>query len=110
MPPKKKPKLSKEEIAIKKSAAAKARLEKIKSDPVLLAQHKEKERLKYLKKKEKGQRKFVQDMTSRAHRKIKKKWKKYSSDYRKNLKLQKVIILLLKIPHLHLTMNLSENL
>ncbi|XP_049876011.1 uncharacterized protein LOC126377838 [Pectinophora gossypiella] len=90
MPPKKKPKLSKEEIAIKKSAAAKARLQKIKSDPVLLAQHKEKERLKYLKKKEKGQRKFVQDMTSREHRKIKKKWKKYSSDYRKNLKLQKV--------------------
>ncbi|VEN44814.1 unnamed protein product [Callosobruchus maculatus] len=57
VPPKKKPKLSKEEIAIKKSAAAKARLAKIKSDPVLLAQHKEKERLKYLKKKEKGQRK-----------------------------------------------------
>nr|CAI5849961.1 unnamed protein product [Callosobruchus analis] len=71
MPPKKKPKLSKEEIAIKKSAAAKARLAKIKSNPFLLAQHKEKERLKYLKKKEKGQRKPVQDMTPREHRKKK---------------------------------------
>lgn len=48
MPPKKMPKLSKEEIASKKSAAAKSRLEKIKSDPVLLEEYKEKERLKYL--------------------------------------------------------------
>nr|CAI5845529.1 unnamed protein product [Callosobruchus analis] len=45
MPPKKKPNLSIEETAIKKSAAAKARLAKIESDPVLSAQHKEKERL-----------------------------------------------------------------
>lgn len=89
MPPKKKPKLSKEEIAIKKSAAAKERLEKIKSDPVLLAEYKEKERLKYLKKKEKGQRKCVKDMTPREQRKIRKKWKKYSSDYRKNQKIRK---------------------
>ncbi|VEN50347.1 unnamed protein product [Callosobruchus maculatus] len=71
VPPKKKPKLSKEEIAIKKSAAAKARLAKIKSDPVLLAQHKEKERLKYLKKKEKGQRKQL-----KAKRRCLHQWKK----------------------------------
>ncbi|KAF5305378.1 hypothetical protein FQA39_LY09207 [Lamprigera yunnana] len=80
----KKPKFFKGEVAIKKSAAAKARLRKIKYDPVFLAQFKEKERLKYLKKKEKGQRKCVKNMTLREQRKIKKKWKKYSSDYRKN--------------------------
>ncbi|CAG9787372.1 unnamed protein product [Diatraea saccharalis] len=57
--------MSKEEIAAKKSAVAKARLERIKSDPMLLAKHKEKERLKYIKKKEKGQRKLVKDMTLR---------------------------------------------
>lgn len=89
MPPKKKPKLSKEEIASKKTAPAKARLEKIKSDPVLLAEYKEKERLKYLKKKEKGQSKSIQDMTPREQRKIRKKWKKYSTDYRKKKIIRK---------------------
>ncbi|CAB3235371.1 unnamed protein product [Arctia plantaginis] len=84
---KNKPKLSKEEIALKKSIAAKARLMKIKSDPVLLSQHKMLERLKYLKKKEKGQRKCIKDMTPREQRKIRKKWKKYSSDYRLNQKV-----------------------
>lgn len=83
MPPKKNPKFSKEEIASKKSAAAKVRLEKIKNDPILLAEYKEKEKLKYLKKKEKGQRKSIQDMTPREQRKIRKQWKKYSTDYRK---------------------------
>lgn len=81
--------MSKEEIALKKSAAAKSRLEKIKSDPILLAEYKEKERQKYLKKKEKGQRKSIQDMTPREQRKIRKKWKKYSTDYRKKKTITK---------------------
>ncbi|CAH1974183.1 unnamed protein product [Acanthoscelides obtectus] len=89
MSPKNKPKLSKEEIASKKSAAAKARLEKIKSDPVLLAEYKEKERVKYLRKKGKGQRKSIQDMTPREQRKIRKQWKKYSTDYRKKKTITK---------------------
>ncbi|CAH1998001.1 unnamed protein product [Acanthoscelides obtectus] len=89
MSPKKKPKLSKEEIASKKSAAAKARLEKIKSDPVLLAEYKEKERVKYLRKKEKGQRKSIQDMTPREQRNIRKQWKKYSTNYRKKKTIRK---------------------
>lgn len=90
MPPKKKSRLSKEEIAIKKSAAEKARIEKIKSDPVLLADYKEKERQRYLKKKENGQRKCISDMTPREQRICRKKWKNYSSDYRKNQKAKKV--------------------
>nr|CAI5845431.1 unnamed protein product [Callosobruchus analis] len=52
----------------KQSEQAKKRLEKIKNDPVLLA---EKERLKYLRKKEKGQRECVKDMTPRDNRKVK---------------------------------------
>nr|CAI5831928.1 unnamed protein product [Callosobruchus analis] len=90
MPPETKSKLTKKEIALKKSATAKARLEKIKSDPDLLAAHKEKERQKYLRKKEKGQRKCIEDMTPRAQRKIRQKWKKYSSDYRKRQTVTKV--------------------
>ncbi|CAF4819978.1 unnamed protein product [Pieris macdunnoughi] len=88
LPSKKKRKLSKEEIALKKSIAAKARLIKIKSDPVLLAQYKKKETLKYPKKKEKGQRKCIQDMTPREQRKTREKWKKYSSNYRINQKVR----------------------
>lgn len=56
----------------KKREAAKARLIKIKSDPIKLAEYKENERLKYLKKKEKGQRKCIKDMTSREQRKTRK--------------------------------------
>ncbi|GBP89159.1 hypothetical protein EVAR_70201_1 [Eumeta japonica] len=68
-------------------ALGKRRLEN-KNDPVLLAEYKEKERLKYLKKKEKGQRKCVKDMTPREHRKARKNWVAYSSDYRKKQKIQ----------------------
>ena len=91
MAPRKKKTLSKEEIAKKKSEQAKRRLEKIKNDPVLLAEYKEKERLKYLKKKEKGQRKCVKDMTPREHRKARKNWVAYSSDYRKKQKIRENI-------------------
>ncbi|XP_060801187.1 uncharacterized protein LOC132904255 [Amyelois transitella] len=89
MPPKKKIPLSKEEKAKKKSEQAKKRLEKIKNDPVSLAEYKEKERLKYLRKKEKGQRKCVKDMTPREHRKVKKNWITYSAAYRQNKKVVK---------------------
>ncbi|CAH1999970.1 unnamed protein product [Acanthoscelides obtectus] len=88
MAPIKKKILSKEEIAKKKSEQPKRRLETIKNDPVLLAAYKEKERLKYLKKKEKGQRKCVKDMTPREHRKARKNWVAYSSDYRKKQKIR----------------------
>lgn len=55
----------------------------------MLAEYKEKERQKYLKKKEKGQRKCV-DMTPREHRKARKKWVAYSSDYRKKQKIREI--------------------
>lgn len=89
MAPRKKTTLTKEEIAKKKSEAASKRLEKIKNDPVLLADYKEKERLKYLKNKEKGQRKCVKDMTPREHRIARKNWVAYSSEYRKKQKIRK---------------------
>nr|CAI5825843.1 unnamed protein product [Callosobruchus analis] len=47
MPPKTKSKLTIKEIALRKSASAQARLEKIKSNPDLLTAYKKKERQKY---------------------------------------------------------------
>lgn len=80
MPPKQK----REEILKKKREAAKARLIKIKNDPIKLEEYKEKERLKYLKKKkEKGQRKTISEMTPRQQRKTRKMWRKYSAEHRR---------------------------
>ncbi|CAH3925517.1 unnamed protein product [Pieris brassicae] len=59
LPSKKKPRLSKEEIALKKSIAAKVPLIVI----LLYYNTKRKKTLKYLKKKEKGQRMCIEDMT-----------------------------------------------
>lgn len=56
-PTNKKQKLSREEILQKKREAEKARLSRIRNDPVKLAEYKEKERLRYLKKKRKGAKK-----------------------------------------------------
>lgn len=84
MGPKKKQNTSKdrENILKKKREAEKARLARIKSDPIKLSEYKEKQRLQYLKKKEKGQRKNIKDMTPREQRLTRKKWNKYSSKYR----------------------------
>lgn len=71
-----------EDILEKKREAEKARLARIKSDPIQLAEYKEKQRLTYFKKKEKGQRKSIKDMTPREQRLTRKKWKKYSSKSR----------------------------
>ena len=62
---------------------------RIKSDPIKLAEYKEKQKLQYLRKKEKGQRKNVENMTPREQRIIRKKWKKYSSNYRQRKRLLK---------------------
>ena len=82
-------KLSREEILQKKRDAERARYQKIKSDPVKLAEQKEKERLKYLKKKEKGTRKSISDMTPREQRKTRKKWRAYSASYYSRLIFKK---------------------
>lgn len=89
MAPRKKQKLSKDDILKKKREAEKARLARIKSNPIKLAEYKEKQRLQYLKKKEKGQRKNVKEMTPREQRMTRQKWKKYSSDYRHKKQLLK---------------------
>ncbi|KAK9875372.1 hypothetical protein WA026_007767 [Henosepilachna vigintioctopunctata] len=84
-----KSKLTREEILKKKSEAEKARLARIKSDPIKLAEYKEKQKLQYLRKKEKGQRKNVVDMTPREQRITRKKWKNYSLNYRQRKQLLK---------------------
>lgn len=78
---KSKKKLTKEDQLEKKRIAEKKRYETIKRDPEKAALRKEKERQKYLKKKEKGQRKVVADMTDREKRQARKKWRKYSKTY-----------------------------
>lgn len=72
-----------EDTLQKKKEAEKARLVRIKSDPIKLAEYKEKQRLQYLKQNEKRQRKNVKEMTPQEQRLTRKKWKKYSSAYRK---------------------------
>nr|CAI5826633.1 unnamed protein product [Callosobruchus analis] len=75
-------KQSREEILKKKREAERARLLRIKSDPIKLAEYKEKERQKYLKKIERGQRKTINQMTDREKRSTRRKWREYSSSYR----------------------------
>ncbi|KAF5278151.1 hypothetical protein FQA39_LY05996 [Lamprigera yunnana] len=82
-------KLTRKNILKKKREAEKARLPRIKSDPIKLAEYKEKQKLRYLRKKEKGQRKNVKEMTSREQRITRKNWKNYSSNYRRKKQLLK---------------------
>ncbi|XP_022819027.1 uncharacterized protein LOC111353248 [Spodoptera litura] len=86
MAPKKK-KATKEEILQKKREAERKRYAKIKNDPQKREELREKERLKYLKKKEKGTRKLVENMTPREHRDAKKKWKQHCTKYRSKKKV-----------------------
>lgn len=86
MAPRKK-KLSKEEILQRKREAERKRYESNKNDPQKREELREKERLKYLKKKEKGTRKLVKDMTPREHREAKKKWREHCNKYRSKKKV-----------------------
>lgn len=90
MAPRKK-KLSREEILQRKREAERKRYECMKNDPQKREALKEKERLKYLKKKEKGTRKLVDNMTPREHREAKKKWREHCSNYRNKKKQLKNI-------------------
>ncbi|VEN45539.1 unnamed protein product, partial [Callosobruchus maculatus] len=76
------PKRSREEILRRKKEAEKTRMLKIKNDPIKLAEHKEKEKQKDLKKIEKGQRKRINQMTDREKGSTRRKWREYSSTYR----------------------------
>ncbi|KAL4714255.1 hypothetical protein ACJJTC_009607 [Scirpophaga incertulas] len=89
MPPKKNPAKTREEILEQKRIAERLRYQRLKNDPQKKEEMKEKERQKYQKKKEKGTRKLVQDMSRREHKAVKKTWKEHCTKYRakkKNLK------------------------
>lgn len=91
-----KKKISKEEAKLKKQEYDRKRREKMKADPVTLEILREKERIKYLKKKEKGQVKPISAMSSRERRQKKKNWKKNSQTYRdKTVKVRKNLARLL---------------
>ncbi|CAG9577524.1 unnamed protein product [Danaus chrysippus] len=81
MPPKKKPPKTREEILEQKRIAEQLRYQRLKNDPQKLEEMKEKERLKYQKKKEKGSIKLVKDMSRREHRAAKKTWKERCTKY-----------------------------
>lgn len=55
--------------------------EKLKKDPVKLAEYKEKERLRYLKKKEQNKIKSVHDLSPRQQRLQRKKWRESAKKY-----------------------------
>lgn len=61
----------------------KARLHRIKNDPLKRAEQQEKEKLKYLKKKALGKVKAAKDMTPNELRKARKRWREYGAAYRK---------------------------
>lgn len=73
-----------EEAKLRKKEYDRKRREEVKKDPENLAEMREKERLKYHKKREKGKlsAKLVASMSSREHRQIKKEWRKRSRTYR----------------------------
>jgi len=63
------------------------RLAKIKSDPELKAKQKEKERQKYLRKKEKGIVKSITDLPVRDQKKQRKEWKINSRKYSQKVRM-----------------------
>lgn len=81
MGPKKK--MTREEILLKKRLRERERYKKMKQDPILQAEMKEKERMKYAQKKKKKQVKAAKDMTTRELRQKRKQWKVNSKAYYK---------------------------
>ncbi|KAL1005131.1 hypothetical protein UPYG_G00054930 [Umbra pygmaea] len=91
----------------KKTASAKERLakhrEKIYSNPVLLEEYRRKERERYRRRREKGQMKTTQDLTSRQHERKKIQWRKYSAKYSRKKKQEQELL------HLTPASSLSES-
>lgn len=77
-------KLSDVEKKLKKKEYDRKRREEMKNNAESLEKLREKERIKYMKKKEKGQVKLVIAMNAREHRQKRKQWKKNSTVYRDN--------------------------
>ncbi|XP_055836988.1 uncharacterized protein LOC129905538 isoform X2 [Episyrphus balteatus] len=90
MPPKKNNKPTRKELLEKKRIAERLRYERLNKDPQKREELREKERQKYLKKKEKGLRKVVKDMTYREHKTVKRTWKKHCATYRAKNKTTKM--------------------
>ncbi|CAK1579140.1 unnamed protein product [Parnassius mnemosyne] len=83
-------KLTREEKLEKKRQAERLRYQKIKNDPEKYKIHKQKEKERYLKKKEKGIIKTVDQMTFREQRKARIMWKKRARERRQRLALQNI--------------------
>lgn len=82
----KKKKQTREERLEKKRQAERLRYQRLKRDPVKNAELKEKEKEKYIKKKEKGLIKSVKDMTEREQRAIRKIWREKTKKLRERRK------------------------
>ena len=79
-------KLTREEILEKKRQAEPARYQRIKNDPAKRSELQEKERLKYLRKKEQGKVKAAKGMTPRENRLARKRWRENVAAYRRRQK------------------------
>lgn len=77
MPPKNK-KATEEHRRAQQRLCKKRRYQDIKNDPELLAIEQEKRRNKYKTRKEEGKQKSIDDLTPRAKREQRKKWKENS--------------------------------
>ncbi|CAG9577594.1 unnamed protein product [Danaus chrysippus] len=78
----KKNKQSREELLKKKREAERLRYYRQRNDPQKREQMREKHKLKYLQRKEKGFRKLAKDMTPHEHSRALQKWKEYCRAYR----------------------------
>ncbi|CAH2085757.1 unnamed protein product [Euphydryas editha] len=75
-----------EEILRRKREMERKRYARIKNDPLKKEEMKLKSHEKYLRKKQKGTRKLVKDMTLQEHQEAKKKWKEHCCNYRNKKK------------------------
>lgn len=80
--------ISKEEILEKARLSRRRRYEYIKSDPVLYAKEKEKEHQRYIKRKEQKKILSVHEMTPRARRQQRKKWRENFKRHYENKRLR----------------------
>ncbi|CAH1106712.1 unnamed protein product [Psylliodes chrysocephalus] len=86
-----------EDILREKRERERERRRKIREDPVKRQEQKEKERQKYLKQKQNNLKKSVKDMTPREQRRIRKKWKENSKNYRLKKKQTEIETSLLEL-------------
>lgn len=111
-PTNKKKKQSDEDRLRKKREAEKKRQERIKADPELLLREKEKWKVKYKNRKEKGQVKLVKEMNLRELRAQRKAWKQKQKKQREKLKTNKTLeeyLLVNSLPGSNIYVNSRNN-